>query len=254
MNRFAFASAFAILLILVLLVNLTWVQAFREDQYANNPLNQRGFYEMKSIPRGQIATGGMVLASSSQDGDGFYQRSYPSDDPAAFVPVTGYLSDQYGASGLEASYNQVLNGTDPGLFTSRWMDTLTGKETAGANLELTLDPQMQQVHQQLTGNGYRRGRRWSVRARWPLPGYDPNAPSTLPLRRRRGSRHRPGQPVNHAAGHPAGGVDLQDHHHRGGPDQRLLRRLAAHRRPGDHPPRHHDDADELRRPGVRRRR
>ena len=74
MNRsLRFASAFAILLILVLLVNLTWVQAFREDQYANNPLNQRGFYEMKSIPRGQIATGGMVLASSSQDGDGFYQ-------------------------------------------------------------------------------------------------------------------------------------------------------------------------------------
>lgn len=209
MNRsLRLASAFAVVLILILLANLTWILAFKEDEYANNPLNQRGFYEMKSIPRGQISTGGVVLASSAQDADGFYQRSYPSDSPAAFAPVTGYLSDQYGASGLEASYNAVLNGTDPALSTARWLDTLTGKDTVGANLELTLDPQTQQVaHQMLTGNGYEgaavalRPSTGEVLAMASSPGYDPNAivdPATASAAWE-DVTSRPGNPlINHA--------------------------------------------------------
>ena len=130
MNRsIRFTSIFALLLTLVLLVNLSIIHVFRQDEYAANPLNQRGFLELKSTPRGQISTGGMVLATSAADGEGLYQRSYPSENPTAFGPVTGYLSDQFGASGLESSYNGVLNGTDPGLFSARWLDTLPALES-----------------------------------------------------------------------------------------------------------------------------
>ncbi|NLZ57769.1 MAG: penicillin-binding protein 2, partial [Corynebacterium sp.] len=147
-------SFFSLLLIVVLLVNLTWIQSFREDDLAQNPLNGRAFLETKSTPRGQISTGGQILAQSHQDDNGFYQREYVTN-PEAFAPVQGYLSDIYGAAGLESGYNAILNGTDSSLFTSQWLDVLSGKPTQGANIELTLDPTMQETaYDQLTQNGY----------------------------------------------------------------------------------------------------
>ena len=100
-------SLFAILLTAVLLVNLTVVQAFSDDKYAHNPKNMRGFYAMQTTPRGQIFTGDTVLAKSTEDSEGKYSRSYPTDSPA-FSNITGYLSTQFGASQLEASQNEIL--------------------------------------------------------------------------------------------------------------------------------------------------
>lgn len=183
MNRsIRFVAIFSLLLTLVLLVNLTVIQAFREDEYADNTLNQRGFLESKTIPRGQISVGGQVLASSSPDEEGFYQRSYGTDNPQAYGSVVGYLSDIYGAAGLESSYNSILNGTDDSLFSSNWLDRLTGQTPDGANIELTIDPNAQQVaHSQLVNNGYEgavvalRPSSGEVLAMASTPNYDPNA-------------------------------------------------------------------------------
>lgn len=183
MNRsIRFVAIFSLLLTLVLLVNLTVIQAFREDEYADNPLNARGFLEMKSIPRGQISAGGQVLAASSPDEEGFYQRSYGTDNPTAYGSVVGYLSDIYGAAGLEAGYNSILNGTDDSLFAANWLDRLTGQTPEGANIELTIDPATQQVaHNQLATNGYQgavvalRPSTGEVLAMASTPNYDPNA-------------------------------------------------------------------------------
>src|SRR5699024_842173 len=101
-------SLFALVLIVILLANLTWIQGFREDELAQNPLNSRNFLEAKSTPRGQISAGGQILAESYQDDNGYYQRQYVTS-PQAFGPVQGYLSDIYGAAGLELGYNSVLN-------------------------------------------------------------------------------------------------------------------------------------------------
>ncbi len=183
MNRsIRFVAIFSLLLTLILLVNLTIIQGFREEAYADNPLNQRGFLETKSIPRGQISAGGQVLAASSPDEEGFYDRSYGTDNPEAYGSVVGYLSDIYGAAGLESGYNSILNGTDDSLFSANWLDRLTGQTPDGANIELTIDPTTQQVaHNQLVSNGYEgavvalRPSNGEVLAMASTPNYDPNA-------------------------------------------------------------------------------
>lgn len=175
-----YTAIFALILTLALLVNLTVVQGLSQDKYADNALNRRGFLQMKSQPRGQISTGGQVLAQSVKDADGFYQRTYPSP-VTAYGPVIGYLSDTYGASGLEASNNSVLNGSDPSLFASRWMDQLTGKENQGASLKLTIVPEVQQAaYQGLAQNGYSgavvaiRPKTGEILAMASTPSYDPS--------------------------------------------------------------------------------
>ncbi|WP_144790676.1 penicillin-binding transpeptidase domain-containing protein [Corynebacterium singulare] len=147
-------SLFAILLTAVLLVNLTVVQALSEDKYAHNPKNVRGYLEMRTTPRGQIFAGDTVLAQSTADENGNYSRSYPTDSPA-FATVTGYLSERFGASQLEASQNGILNGKDDSLLARNWLDMLSGKPQKGANVEVTIDPALQQAaYEQLAGPGY----------------------------------------------------------------------------------------------------
>ena len=153
-------AIFSLILTAILLVNLTVVQAFSEDKYAKNPKNMREFYQLQTIARGQIYAGNTVLAQSVPDGNGdggedeTYSRIYPTQSPA-FGPVTGYLSSQFGASQLESSQNEILNGTDDSLLKQNWLDKLTGEQPDGANVEVTIDPQLQQLaYDQLVAPGY----------------------------------------------------------------------------------------------------
>ena len=183
------SSIFALLLVFVLLVYLTVIQGFSEERLAQNPYNPRGFYESKEIARGQISADGQVLASSSPDEEGLYQRSYPTM-PVSFSPVVGYLSDRFGAAGLESGYNAVLSGQDSEVAASRWLDDLTGKTKRGANLELTVDTGMQEVaYNQLANNGYGgaavalRPSTGEILAMASTPSYNPNDlvnPATRP--------------------------------------------------------------------------
>jgi len=173
-------SLFAIILTAILLVNLTVIQAFSEDKYAHNPRNMRGFMEMQTTPRGQIFAGNTVLAQSTQNPDETYSRSYPIDSPA-FGNLTGYLSTQFGASELESSQNDILNGTDDSLMKQNWLDALADKPKQGANVEVTIDPALQQAaYDQLVGPGYEgsavaiQPSTGKILAMASNPGYNPN--------------------------------------------------------------------------------
>ncbi|MCQ4620009.1 penicillin-binding protein 2 [Corynebacterium sp. CCUG 71335] len=169
----------SLLLIVMLLVNLTWVQAFTEDKYARNPMNSRNFMEAKMVERGQISAGGEILAESHQNSEGFYDRSYPNM-PYSFAPVIGYVSDRYGVAGLEAGFNEELNG-ESRASGSRFLRT-NKENRVGDSIELTFDPQMQAAaYDQLESRGYNgavvalRPSTGEVLAMASNPSYDPNS-------------------------------------------------------------------------------
>lgn len=168
-------------MISALLLNATYVQVIKADDYRADPRNSRVLLDEYSRQRGQISAGGAVLASSVETDDRYkYLRVYPTD-PTAFAPVTGFYSMQYGSTGLERAQDPVLNGSDAQLFGSRLVDLISGRDPRGGNVVTTIDPVMQQVaYNELTSKGYT----GSVVALEPstgkiltmvsTPSYDPN--------------------------------------------------------------------------------
>ncbi|HIW95949.1 MAG TPA: penicillin-binding protein 2 [Candidatus Corynebacterium gallistercoris] len=155
MNRSIRAvTIFSFLLVAVLIGNLTYIQGFQKESLAEHPRNTRQFLEAKSQERGRITAGGQVLAESIKNDSGFYNRQYPFA-PAEYGSVVGYLSDRYGAAGIEASQNSILTGDDESLFAQQTWDLITGKDPAGANVDLTLVPNVQRVaYEELANKGY----------------------------------------------------------------------------------------------------
>ena len=72
-----------------------------------------------------------------------YLRQYPQGP--LYAAVTGYYSLVYGNTGLERSENDVLAGSDPRLFVRRLADLFTGRDPAGGDVVLTLDPAAQKA-------------------------------------------------------------------------------------------------------------
>ncbi|WKD56619.1 Penicillin-binding protein A [Corynebacterium capitovis DSM 44611] len=172
-------AVLSLLLTVVLLINFTVIQGFREERYAQNPLNSRTFIELKQINRGNINAGGQVLAESYRDADGLYQRTYPNM-PFSFAPVVGYVSDQYGTAGLESGLNSELIGE--GALSNRFTRTGNDASAVGNSVELTVDPQLQALaYDQLDSRGYDgavvalRPSTGAVLAMASTPSFDPNS-------------------------------------------------------------------------------
>ncbi|RCW47256.1 cell elongation-specific peptidoglycan D,D-transpeptidase [Halopolyspora algeriensis] len=167
-------------MIVLLLANVTYVQVIRADELRSDSRNSRMLYREYSTPRGQITAGGKLLAESVATDDKLkYLRTYPNGP--LYAPVTGYYSFVYGSSGVESAKNEVLNGTADSLALTRLSDLVMGREQQGGNVELTIDPAMQQAaHQQLTSKGLRGSvvalnpQNGAILAMANSPSYDPN--------------------------------------------------------------------------------
>ncbi len=169
-----------------LLVAATVVQFAQVKTLGSMAANKRTLLDNYSRERGSIIVGGQPIAKSVPVDDQYrFLRTYPQG--GLYSQVTGFYSYQVGAPyGLEHASDDLLSGDSDTLFVRRVTDLLTGRRTAGATLELTIDPKAQKAADDALG-----GSKGAVVALDPKTGailamvshpqYDPNPISSHDL-------------------------------------------------------------------------
>ncbi len=143
-NRLTALITVFTLLFAALITNLTYVQVIQAQSYRQMPNNNHTIAKSYRVQRGAIITSdGQTLAESVENDDGTYRRSYPNGSIAAHT--VGYLSERYGATGIESTMNDTLRGKENFSSLRNALDSLAGKPTPGASVVLTLNYQMQRA-------------------------------------------------------------------------------------------------------------
>jgi penicillin-binding protein A len=130
-------SMFCLFLFLALMVNATWLQYAKSQDYADDPRNRRIIEAAYSAERGAILVGRDPVAESVPVDDKYeFLREYP--EPEKYAHTTGYFS-YFSQTGIEQTQNRVLSGDDDLLFVTKLVDLLSGKAGKGGNVQLTID-------------------------------------------------------------------------------------------------------------------
>jgi peptidoglycan glycosyltransferase len=133
-----------LVLFTLLIINVNYIQVVRSDELRKNSSNTRQLAAEYDRERGAIVVAGTEVALSTATDDRLtYLRQYPGAE--LYAPVTGYYSVIYNSSGIEEAENDLLAGSDPRLTLRRLADLFTGRDPAGGNVELTLDPVVQEA-------------------------------------------------------------------------------------------------------------
>ena len=133
-----------LVLFTLLIINVNYIQVVRSDELRNNTSNTRVLAEEYDRERGAIVVAGNPIAESVATDDRLtYLRQYPQGP--LYAAVTGYYSLIYSRTGIERAENDLLAGSDPRLFVRRLADLFTGRDPAGGDVVLTLDPAVQQA-------------------------------------------------------------------------------------------------------------
>ncbi|HEX7133574.1 MAG TPA: penicillin-binding protein 2 [Iamia sp.] len=135
----------------ILFAQLNYIQFWGAESINDRPGNSRQEQRQFNMPRGDIRTiDGVVVATSEEQGEGFaYRRLYP--EGALFGGVTGYYSFNLGNTGVEATYDDDLSGSNPEISLSRLSDVFSERENFG-NVELTLSAAVQRVATEQLGD------------------------------------------------------------------------------------------------------
>ena len=173
----------AIALFALLFGALSYVQVVGADDLKANAWNNRAILQDYCNDRGAIIVGGDPVAESVEGSEqcGF-QRTYPQ--PELYAGLTGYFSQNYGATGLEQAMREQLAGSSDQQFLDRIGQLFLGSQPKGASVELTVDPALQKLAYDLIPDGQRGSivvtnpKTGAILAMASKPSYDPNLIAT----------------------------------------------------------------------------
>jgi peptidoglycan glycosyltransferase len=177
----------AIILMLALMANSTYLQAFRANEINGRNDNKRVRDSQFSVNRGPILIGSTPIAQSKPSNDLYkYQRTYASGP--VYAPVTGFYSYTFGRGGIELTMNSELNGSDPSMAFRRIIDVISNRPQQGGSVTLTLNAAAQQAA--YSGLGRQTGavvaiepKTGRILAMATTPSYDPNRLATHDLKK-----------------------------------------------------------------------
>ncbi|WP_144711736.1 penicillin-binding protein 2 [Curtobacterium pusillum] len=137
-------STVIVLMFVALFVSTTSIQFFSADSLRADSRNSRTILASYSTKRGAILVNGSPIAESTAVDDQYqYQRKYTNGE--LYSAVTGYFTIGQGNSGIEGAENTVLSGNSDASFFQNLNAILTGQDIQGDNVNLTIDPDVQQA-------------------------------------------------------------------------------------------------------------
>jgi peptidoglycan glycosyltransferase len=162
-----------------LFVSTTSIQFFAADTLRADSRNSRTILDSYSTKRGAILVDGSPIAESTPSDDQYqYQRKYTNG--ALYSAVTGYFTIGQGNTGIESAENAVLSGNSDASFFQNLNAILTGQDVQGDNVNLTIDPDVQQAAYDALGENSGavvaiQPSTGKILAMVSKPAYDPNA-------------------------------------------------------------------------------
>ncbi len=174
-----------LVLFAILFVQLNRVQVYQAEELTSNPLNTRRVVRDFGQKRGQIVTADGIVIAESVDVEGRFARERRYPEGRLYSHITGYFSFEFGATGVERSYNDELAGRTDGQRFDSFFDFFGDGDISG-DVHLTIDSELQRVAANALGD--RRGsvvaldpRTGAVLAFYSWPTFDPNTISTVDL-------------------------------------------------------------------------
>jgi peptidoglycan glycosyltransferase len=132
-----------VVLFMALSAGLVYWQVIVAQQVTSNPHNARVNLPDSAPQRGNIYDrSGELLASTVPDGNGGFIRHYTDPSLAGLI---GYYVQGYPATGIEAQFNDYLNGQVGSTALNNTVNKMLHRPPVGDNIYLTIDDRIQRI-------------------------------------------------------------------------------------------------------------